>query len=408
MNKLYPTLSKYIQADPNSITIDLNKSHGSWLVDDEGRERLDLFSQYASQPLGWNYPEVLAQRDRLYQIAHHNIANSDFYTKEYADFVETFGTFASDFNHFFFISGGTLGVENALKAAFDYKAKKNGWSGEKVNQLDVIHFRNAFHGRSGYTLSLTNTTPDKTEGFPKFDWTRVNVPDDDEDGISEDEVLDEIIERIYDNNDVAAIIIEPIQGEGGDKHFSPSFMQDLRKVADEFDVMLILDEVQTGLGLTGKTWAYEHYGIIPDMISFGKKVQVCGFASTGKIDTVPDNVFKVKSRINSTWGGNLVDMVRSTICMEIIKNKGLIQNAADVGLYFQNKLATLGLENLRGKGLMIAFDLPNTEERNKFLERLHEKAVAIKCGQKSVRLRPHLTFGKSDADNAVDLIRSCL
>jgi L-lysine 6-transaminase len=405
MNKLYPTLSKYILADKNAITVDLDRSHGSWLVDDEGRERLDLFSQYASQPLGWNDPDVLAQKDRLIRIVQHNVANPDFYTPEYAQFVETFASFGSDFKHFFFIAGGTLGVENALKAAFDYKAKKNGWSGEKVNSLDVIHFRNAFHGRSGYTLSLTNTTPDKTDNFPKFDWTRMDIPNDE---IGEESVLDEICGRLNHNKEVAAILIEPIQGEGGDNHFTPSFMFELKKLADEYDVMLILDEVQTGMGLTGKTWAYEHYGIVPDLISFGKKVQVCGCASTGKIDAVPDNVFKVKSRINSTWGGNLVDMVRSTISMEVIRERKLIENAAKVGKYFQIKLAKLGLENLRGKGLMIAFDLPNSDSRNKFLDRLHEKAIAIKCGKKSVRLRPHLTFGTEEADLAVDMIRESL
>ena len=405
MNKLFPILSKYILADKNATTIDLDHSHGSWLVDDEGREKLDLFSQYASQPIGWNDPDVLSQRERLYRVAHHNIANPDCYTPEYAKFVETFASFCPNFKHFFFISGGTLGVENALKAAFDYKAKKNGWTGEKTNKLDVIHFKHAFHGRSGYTLSLTNTTPDKTDNFPKFDWTRIDIPkDEDED----DMILDEIISRLEMNDEVAAILVEPIQGEGGDNYFTEYFMLELRKIADCYDVMLILDEVQTGMGLTGKTWAYEHYNIIPDMISFGKKVQVCGVASTGKIDDIPDNVFKVKSRINSTWGGNLVDMVRSTIYMEIIKERNLIKNAQKVGNYFIDKLSEIGLNNLRGKGLMIAFDLPSNNERNKFLERLSEKAIAIKCGEKSVRLRPHLTFGIEEADIAVELIAKSL
>ena len=168
-------------------------------------------------------------------------------------------------------------------------------------------------------------------------------------------ILDEIISRLEMNDEVAAILVEPIQGEGGDNYFTEYFMLELRKIADCYDVMLILDEVQTGMGLTGKTWAYEHYNIIPDMISFGKKVQVCGVASTGKIDDIPDNVFKVKSRINSTWGGNLVDMVRSTIYMEIIKERNLIKNAQKVGNYFIDKLSEIGLNNLRGKGLMIAF-----------------------------------------------------
>jgi len=400
----YQTLSKYILTDEKNITIDLEKSHGSWLVDEAGKTRLDLFSQYASQPLGWNHPEVQAQKERLYQVVEHNVANPDFYTKQYAQFVETFARFTPDFKHYFFISGGTLGVENALKAAFDYRMKKNKWNEDKVNDLDVIHFKNSFHGRSGYGLSLTNTTPDKISGFPKFNWTRFEIPNNN----NEDEILDKIQKKLNKNLNTACIIAETIQGEGGDYHFSKHFMKGLRRLAWAYDIMLILDEVQCGMGITGKTWAYEHLDIKPDLISFGKKVQVCGCAATKQIDEVRDNVFTTKSRISSTWGGNLVDMVRSTIFMEIIEKNSLIANAESTGTYFQDKLKNLGLENLRGKGLMIAFDLENKIARDNFIKKISDEAVVIKCGEKSVRLRPHLTFGKVEADIATDLIKICL
>jgi len=417
MNKLYPSLSKFILADADAITVDLQKSHGSWLVDENGKERLDLFSQYASQPLGWNDPMVHEQKYRLYRVVEHNVANSDFYTEQYAQFVETFANFAQDFQHFFFIAGGTLGVENALKAAFDWKAKRMGVKHDLPaahDSYDVFHFRQAFHGRSGYTLSLTNTSPDKTMLFPTFPWSKFANP---KIGERTEEIEATALKAMRHSFEakskmgepnVAAIIIEPIQGEGGDNHFRTEFFQGLRKLADEFHAMLIFDEVQSGMCMTGKTWAYQHHDVVPDMITFGKKVQVCGFACTNRIDEIKDNVFNVHSRINSTWGGNLVDMVRSTIYMEIIKELKLVENAASTGSYLISKLFQLGLTNVRGKGLMIAFDLESKEARNDFLKRLSDKAIAIKCGEKSVRLRPHLTFGTQEADAAIGFIKECL
>jgi L-lysine 6-transaminase len=169
--------------------------------------------------------------------------------------------------------------------------------------------------------------------------------------------------------------------------------------------MLILDEVQTGVGLTGKMWAYQHFGIIPDMICFGKKTQVCGFCSTNRIDEVPNNVFKVSGRINSTWGGNLVDMVRATTYFKIIEEDSLVENAKVVGWYFLEELKKLPLQNVRGRGLMVAFDLPTTQERDDFLKKLNERVFCLKCGEKSIRFRPHLTFSKDDIDVAVNAVK---
>jgi len=404
MNKAYQILSKHIQADRHAIVLDLQKCSGSWLVDEEGKERLDCFSQYASQPLGWNHPKVKERSDRLFHVCEHNVANSDMYTREYIRFVETFASVTPDFRYQFHVAGGALGVENALKAAFDWKCKKLGWDERKLKQkgLDVIHLKDAFHGRTGYTMSLTNTDPRKTDLYPKFNWTRITNPT-----FDLDKALAEA-ERAFQNKNVAAFITEPIQGEGGDNHIPEPFFHAIRKMCNDYESMFIIDEVQTGVGLTGKMWAYEHFGIKPDMISFGKKVQVCGFCSGDRIDEVPDNVFHVPSRINSTWGDYLINMVRSTIYLEIIKEDNLVEQAATVGDYFLQELKTLGLLNLRGRGLMIAFDFETADKRDIFLDRLSERMLAIKCGHKSVRLRPHLTFGKQEADTAVDFIRKAL
>jgi len=384
-------LSKHILVDGFHIAVDQKKSLGSWIVDLDGNKYLDCYSQFASQPLGWNHKALVNARQELGEVAMHKIANSDMYTEQYATFVEKFSSITPDFSHYFFIDGGALAVENALKAAFDWKAKKLGiTSDEDINTLDVFHLGNAFHGRTGYTLSLTNTTPEKTDLFPKFQWNRIWSIEDAE-------------ELMHDR--VAAMVVEPIQGEGGDNHFVPELFPLMRKWADDNDVILIFDEVQTGVGLTGKMWAYEHFGIVPDMMCFGKKTQVCGFCSTERIDEVENNVFNTSGRINSTWGGNIVDMVRLGHIIDAIEKENLVENAHEVGSHLENALNGLDvISNVRGMGLMIAFDLDTPYIRDQMVSLLQEDMVVLKSGTHSIRLRPSLTFSKQDADSAVIFI----
>jgi L-lysine 6-transaminase len=415
MSIIHEKLKNYILVDGFHHVADLKNSHGSWFVDAvTGKEYLDLYSQFASQPLGWNHPKIKQNITKFGYALLNPIANSDVYTEPYLEFVEEFAKVTSDFKHYFFISGGTLGVENALKAAFDWKAQKLGWDDyhdfSKVNDLDVIHLTEAFHGRSGYTLSLTNTGVTKTKWYPQFRWTRIANPKIVE-GYDHERLEQVSLNQAYEalkSNKVAAIILETIQGEGGDNHFRPEYLQALKRLATEHEAMFILDEVQCGLGLTGKMWAYQHSNVIPDMICFGKKTQVCGFCTTNKIDEIPNNVFNISGRINSTWGGNLVDMIRSTIYLKIIEEDNLVDNARVVGEYFLEQLKELPLKNVRGRGLMIAFDLLDTRVRDTFLGKMNEKLFCLKSGEKSIRLRPHLTLNKEEVDFAVEHIKRIL
>ena len=395
-SKVIERLGNHILVDGFHVVVNTEASHGSYIVDAEnGKEYLDCYSQFASQPLGWNHPYLLKAQTHLGKAALHKIANSDMYSEDYADFVDCFSEITPDFSHYFFVDGGALGVENALKAAFDWKAQKLGISSsEPTNRMDVIHFCNAFHGRTGYTMSLTNTDPIKVKRFPKFNWTTVNR-------------FKNV--RPYMHENVAAIIIEPIQGEGGDNHFSPDLFHELRNLADTHEAMLIFDEVQTGVGLTGKMWAYEHFGVIPDMMCFGKKTQVCGFCSTERIDEINYNVFNTSSRINSTWGGNIVDMVRFQYIVEAIKEYSLVENARDVGIHLLSNLIKIKqIQRVRGRGLMLAFDLESTERRDEVVSKLQDKMLVLKCGTKSIRLRPALTFSKEDADLASNYIEDAV
>lgn len=415
---VHATMKRHTIGDGEPIVIDFERSSGTHLVDTiTGQSYLDLASQFASMPLGWNHPKLVERCADIGKYALHKIANSDFYSVPLAEFTHTFAGICPQFRHFFFVEGGTLGVENAIKAAFDWKMKKIGlnescqWAEETCQDLDVIHLKQAFHGRSGYTLSLTNTVPNKTALFPKFKWSRISNPKihfplvDSEVTRAEKFSLAEA-EIALKANRVAAIILETIQGEGGDNHFTPDYFAGLRELADKYDAMLILDEVQSGVGLTGKMWAYEHFGIIPDMIAFGKKTQVCGFASTTRIDEVPDNVFSQSSRINSTWGGNIIDMIRFTHIAQIISEDRLLDQAAIVGDHFLKRLYDVPrISNVRGRGLMLAFDLETPEARNEVLANMQKRMTVLPCGERSIRLRPHLIFTMADVAEAIDIIK---
>jgi L-lysine 6-transaminase len=347
-----------------------------------------------------------------------------------AEFVETFARIAippSLNKHLFFIEGGSLGIENAIKAAFDWKIRKNfkkGHQSEKGTQ--VMHLREAFHGRSGYTISLTNTAdPRKTQYFPKFDWPRIDNPKlffpANEASLADAErretiALEQAKQFLHERkDDIAAFIMEPIQGEGGDNHFRPEFFRAIRQLCDENDMLLIFDEVQSGVGITGKMWSFEHYGIEPDLFCFGKKTQVCGFASSERIMEIADNVFVVSSRINSTWGGNLTDMVRSQRYFEIIDDENLVDNAARVGAYFIGELERFSedfpnlVSNVRGRGLMAAFDLPSGELRDNALKAfMAHDVMVLSSGHRSARFRPPLNLSMDEAAEGIRRMEKAL
>ena len=427
-----PTLSKHMLIDGFEIIVDLEKSRGSYIYDArDGEKYLDFFTFFATLPIGLNHPKMLSPefKDKLLTAATNKPSNSDFYTVEMAEFVDTYARVAmpESLPHLFLISGGALAVENALKTAFDWKVRMNfqkGYTKELGSQ--VIHFQQAFHGRTGYTLSLTNTTdPRKTQYFPKFNWPRVLNPKIEfplnEENLrkvekAERTSIQQIKRAIMDfEDDIAAIIIEPIQGEGGDNHFRAEFFKELRTIANENDMLLIFDEVQSGLGISGKMWAYQHFGVEPDIVAFGKKTQVCGIMAGRKIDSVEDNVFMESSRINSTWGANLVDMVRSQRYLEIIEEENLVDNAAKVGNYFQDKLLNLEekyskiMSNVRGKGLFIAFDLPADFIRDQFMrEARKNRMLVLKCGKRSIRFRPSLNITRQIVDDAINIVDTTL
>jgi L-lysine 6-transaminase len=419
------TIGRHMLVDGFPIVVDLENSEGVRLRDKaDGRTYIDFFQFFASLPIGINHPKILDPvfREHLGRVALNKPSNSDFYSQQMAEFVEAMDRYAipESLPHMFLVEGGAVAIENALKTAFDWKVQKSYRRGAKQDTgQQVIHFREAFHGRTGYTMSMTNTDPIKTKWYPKFNWPRVTNPKVtfpldkhlDEVVAAEETAKSEIKEAIRTHgDDIAALIIETVQGEGGDNHFRPEFLRFLREITQEHEILFICDEVQAGAGITGKFWAIEHAGVLPDILVFGKKLQVCGILASRRIDDV-DSVFKVPSRINSTWGGNLTDMVRATRYLQIIDEEGLVENARVVGEHLQSRLHALRdkyagkVTNSRGRGLMCAFDLPSPEIRSKFLAKVKENGVLIVgCGVRSVRFRPPLNLTKADVDEGLAII----
>jgi L-lysine 6-transaminase len=426
-NQVIEHLEKHILVDGFKLVFDLEKSRGSIFVDaSTGREFIDLYGFYASQPIGFNHPYFNCEdvQADLLAAAKIKIANADVYSSHFATFVETFARVVGlpPLNRYFFIDGGALAVENALKTAMDWKVRKNLAAGRGERGTEIIHFQKAFHGRSGYTLSLTNTDPRKTDYFAKFSWPRISCPavdfslaPDQRDTAArqkEKEAEKEIREVLSQKREeIAAIIIEPIQGEGGDNHFRGEFLKTLREICDEHQLLLIFDEVQSGMGITGRNWCCEHFGVKPDLLVFGKKAQVCGVMAGPRVDEVPDNCFRLPSRISSTWGGNLSDYARSTHYLRIIETEKLVNNSRIQGEYFLSQLRTLAsdypiLSGVRGRGLMLAFDLKNPELRDAFWKGAYELGLlVVRCGERSIRLRPVLDVSEETINRALRVMK---
>jgi len=420
------SLRHHILVDGFELVFDIRHSRGSRFVDAAtGREYIDLYGFYASQPIGFNHPyfdrpDVQAE---MLAAAKIKVANADVYTVQFATFIETFARVMGlkPLERYFFIEGGALAVENALKAAMDWKVRRNLAAGKGERGTEIIHFQRAFHGRSGYTMSLTNTDPKKTAYFPKFPWPRISAPmlnfsfppsERIADVIEKEKQAEKQIREILADKaaDIAAIILEPIQGEGGDNHFRPEFFQVLRRLCDDNDVLLIFDEVQCGMGITGRNWCFEHFDVVPDLLVFGKKAQVCGVMAGPRLDEVKDNCFRLPGRINSTWGGNFTDYVRSTHYLRIIEEERLVANAREKGEIFLSGLCDISRKHPfisapRGRGLMLAFDLPDTARRDAFWKGCYELGLlVIRCGDRSIRLRPVLDLKDDIIESAVRIM----
>ncbi|MFP4634873.1 MAG: L-lysine 6-transaminase [Nitriliruptoraceae bacterium] len=422
-DQVIAALEDHLLVDGLDLVLDLDGSEGAQLVDARTQVGyLDLFTFFASNALGMNHPSLLTPevQRRLARAATNKPSNSDVYSSELAEFVTTFQRVLGDprLPYLFLVEGGALAVENALKTAFDWKSRRNE-AARRDPALggQALHLTGAFHGRSGYTMSLTNTDPNKTARFPRFDWPRIDAPaltfptgvHAATNTAAEDRALEQARAAFAAApHDIACVIAEPIQGEGGDRHLSARFLGELQTIAHEHDALFVLDEIQTGIGMTGSPWAYQQLGLEPDVVAFGKKTHVCGIMAGGRLDEIEDHVFRTSSRLNSTFGGNLVDMVRATVMLQVIEHEGLIERAAKLGGELLDELEELAarqdlITQPRGRGLMCAVDLPDAATRDEVVQRLFrdEQVLALPCGSRSLRFRPPLTVTAAELSHGV-------
>ena len=425
-DEVHERLAEHMLVDGFPIVLDLAKSHGTRLVDArDSTEYLDFYTFFGSAPLGMNPPGLFddpTTRSELVEAAANKPANAEVPTVQLAEFVATFTRVLGDpaLPHLFLIEGGALAVENTLKCAFDWKSRRNKAAGRSPELgTRVLHLRHAFHGRSGYTLSLTNTDPVKTDRYPKFDWPRISSPAVRfplEAHLAEVEASEQLAlaeaKAAFEAHphDIACFIAEPIQCEGGDRHLRSEFLLAIQDLCLRYDALFVVDEVQTGAGTTGTPWCYQQLGLSPDLVAFGKKVQLGGVMAGRRVDEVVDNVFVTSGRIDSTWGGNLTDMVRSRRLLELVEQTGAIANAASVGNHLLERLVELehswptAVSNARGRGFVAAIDLATRELRASVLKKLwsEEHVIAFGCGERTLRLRPALSMTAEDVDAGCD------
>ncbi|MFR9731924.1 L-lysine 6-transaminase [Saccharopolyspora sp. MS10] len=424
-----PALRAQVTGDLLDIVVDLDSGDGCRLRDlRDGTEYLDMTMFFSSAPLGHGHPDLRDPRfeEALLRTARVKPANPDFATVEQARFAETFRRVVGvpELPLLFFIDGGTLAVENALKVAFDWKTKHNARHGIGARGSRVLHLERAFHGRSGYTLSLTNTDPAKVRDYPMFDWPRIPSPAiapgprwDEPELLAEERVALDAAEaalRRY-GHEIACFVYEPVQGEGGDRHLRPLFLGAVQELCRRHDVLTVADEVQTG-ALTGGAWAHQELGLEPDLVAFGKRLQVCGVMGGRRVLEIEDNAFREASRISSTWGGSLVDMVRATRILEVVERDGLFEHSRRMGELLLGELGALAVEfdglisSPRGRGLMCAVTFRDARSRDAAigLARDRHRTLFLPSGPDSLRFRPALTVTPEEITESVAALRAAL
>jgi L-lysine 6-transaminase len=405
-----------------NICLNPEKSRGSYLYDDiSGKTILDLYCFFSTLPLGYNHPIFSTDsfKNDLLTFGGLKPSTGRILTNFIDEFVTDFHNYVNSdiFNKYFFIHGGGLAVENALKIAFDWKRYINNKTGFKVdsNEMQVIALEDAFHGITGYGLSLSANQL-KCSHFPKFNWPKFKAPYKkfphvEKNKLSFLEEQNQALKKIEDyinqcgKQYIASIIIELVQGGGGDNHLGEYYVRGLKDICRQNDILLIIDEVQTGFGVTGKLWCYEHYNIEPDLIAFGKKAQISGVCIGKNIPNIED-VINVPGRISPTWNGDITDYVRCKYIIKAYNENNLIENASKLGKYIVLSLEQMKtFLNVRGRGFLIAFDFENSDDRDRYDQLCFEEGLfLLPMSDVTLRMRPNMALTKDEADHALEII----
>jgi 4-aminobutyrate aminotransferase len=369
----------------------VSHGHNCIIEDVDGNKYLDFTSNIGACPLGYSHPDIIEILAAYSSNGTYKIAGQDFYCQEHADLAENISTILPAGFKTFFINSGAEAVENAIKIAY----RNNG-------PLPGISCTGAFHGRTLGALSFTQSRPVQKYNFPEFSSKRIKFC------IRDDDPEIDAAENLLKENKIAFILTEIIQGEGGYNVASKKFISNLRKCATKYGVPLILDEVQSGIGHTGKWWAFEHYGIRPDIMSTAKALQIGATAYDKRFD--PEQ----RSVLSSTWGGgNRIDMAVGSRVIDVIKRDKLLDNATKMGNILRKGLTELvgkkGVVDVRGLGLMVGVEFDTTSCRDKKLTELFKQGLlTLGAGQKSMRIIPPLIITKEQIHEGLEILHKVL